>query len=70
MIVFGSSIRNDCTNDSDIDICIFSKYGPKNNVFYEAYKSFLDEKFDVIYYDYAGSNLQDFIVKNGICVYE
>jgi predicted nucleotidyltransferase len=73
IIVFGSSIRDDCTEDSDIDLCIKSEY---NDVFNETYyhirgslEKIMDERCDILRYNHLNAKFKDAIDK-GVIIYE
>lgn len=76
IIIFGSSTRSDCTEKSDIDICVVSSLdSSKLKVFKHMYivGAFSDvsgENCDTIEYKYADSFLRNTIDTNGVCVYE
>ena len=70
IIVFGSAIRNDCAEESDIDICIFSDFTIFNKNYSRAINGPGEENFDVIRYTYASKNLKNTINTYGVCVYE
>ncbi|MBO4295708.1 MAG: nucleotidyltransferase domain-containing protein [Desulfovibrio sp.] len=37
MIIFGNSVTNHCTEDSDIDVCLVSDYTTANNAYFRVY---------------------------------
>ena len=73
IIVFGSAIRDDCTEDSDIDICFFSKlsiYNIELNTFFGEFPFRCDNVCDIIPFNMIKSSLKDHILNNGVVVYE
>lgn len=72
IIVFGSAIRGDCTEDSDIDLCIVSQYDDKN----ENYRNIrcrlmdeIDDVCDILTYKRLNNEFKS-IVDDGVVVYE
>lgn len=47
VVLFGSAIRTDCTEDSDIDIAVFGKSGDKRVLTSDSYRKFIDSLFDI-----------------------
>ena len=73
IIVFGSSVREDCTEDSDIDLCLFSDYDSSNPVFYNIFAKLpivMDDLCDIFVYQKLGKKMREEILKKGIIVYE
>lgn len=72
IIIFGSSTRFDCRDNSDIDICIISdRYndiefmGIVNDIW-----KISDRECDFVYYNVIEDFLKDIIDSSGVCVYE
>lgn len=78
MIIFGSSIRDDCREDSDIDIAVkftkkcYDRSGvlkPFTLPVCEAISMTTKGNNDVVYVGYEGELIKD-AVRNGVVVYE
>lgn len=73
VILFGSCITDNCTEASDIDICLVSKYDCKNKNFFNIYGGLpliLDDACDILIYSKLHGALKAEIDKNGVVVYE
>ena len=79
IIIFGSSTRDDCNEDSDIDICIdwnqdcYDQEGVLKpfTIGMRRKISFLTKgRADVVNYDYLHGTYIEDAVKNGVVVYE
>lgn len=73
VIVFGSSVREDCTTESDIDICIISKYDSKNPLFFEIFGTIpmiIDSECDLLNFKYISAELKNNILTTGVIIYE
>ena len=73
IIIFGSSITEDCTNNSDIDICIFTNYDTKNMTFFTIFGKLpliIDDLCDIVVYSKINGKLKEEIDKKGVIVYE
>ena len=73
VILFGSCITDNCTETSDIDMCLVSKYDCKNKTFFNIYGGIpliLDDSCDILIYSKLRGALKDEIDKKGVVVYE
>lgn len=75
VIVFGSSITGDCTNDSDIDLCFITDTNCKNSVYADIYGNMeivMDDLCDILSYNKLNNtgDLKAEIDKKGVVVYE
>lgn len=72
VIIFGSAIREDCTEDSDIDVCIDTKYDTHNSTYFNAsgrLSDVMDDLCDILKYNRLNQNFKR-IVDQGVVVYE
>lgn len=73
MVVFGSSITNNCNQESDIDICLFSDFDSSNPVFFQIYGNLplvMDDTCDILIYKRLTGKIAKEIVEKGVVVYE
>ena len=73
IVVFGSAVREDCTEDSDIDMCIFSDFTTKNREFFlmmGKMQRAIDDICDIFRYADITEKYQNIINERGIVVYE
>lgn len=73
VILFGSCITDNCTNRSDIDVCLVSNYDCKNKTFFNIYGRLplvMDDSCDILIYSKLHGALKDEIDKKGVVVYE
>lgn len=73
VIIFGSSITDDCTEDSDIDICLDTEYDCKNRDFFKIYGNIeiiAEDLCDILIYRKLNGDLKREIDKKGVTVYE
>ena len=73
MIIFGSATGDECTEESDIDVCLVSDYTTTNNVYCEIFGGLeiaMDDLVDVINLKYMKDRLRDEVLKNGVIVYK
>ena len=73
ILIFGSAVRDDCTENSDIDICYSSKYPLKSfqiSKFFGDFPLFANDICDIIPFEEVDGSLKRTIVTNGITVYE
>lgn len=73
VILFGSCVTNVCTEESDLDVCLVSKYNAKNDTFFRIFGGFeiaSGDVCDVTVYDKIGEKLRKEIDKNGVVIYE
>lgn len=75
VVVFGSSLTENCTDDSDIDLCFFTNATCKNPVYADIYGKMeivMDDLCDILSYrkldDHGGLKAE--IDKNGVVIYE
>ena len=72
IVIFGSAVSNECGNDSDIDLCIFSQYDNKNKVYRSVRGRLMDQiddVCDIIRYDTLNDHFKE-VVEDGVTVYE
>lgn len=75
VVVFGSSLTENCTDNSDIDLCFFTNTTCKNPVYADIYGSMeivMDDLCDILSYrklDNYGA-LKAEIDKKGVVIYE
>ena len=72
VIIFGSAIRDDCTEDSDIDVCIDTQYDTRNSTYFNAsgrLPDVMDEICDILKYNRLNQRFKA-IVDQGVVVYE
>ena len=73
MIIFGSSVRDDCTEESDVDICLKILSDVNGLDYYkmsEPLKNIFDGVCDVLIYHKINGKIKDEIDKKGVTVYE
>ena len=73
MIIFGSSVTDDCTEESDIDVCLVSDYTTANNAYFRIHGGLgrvMDDVVDAFNFKRVGGKLKNEILKNGVIVYE
>lgn len=73
MVIFGSSTTDNCDDDSDIDICLFSNFNSKNPVFFQIYGSLpliMDDICDILVYRNLKGKIKEEVDKKGVTVYE
>jgi predicted nucleotidyltransferase len=75
IILFGSASRDDCTPQSDIDLCFVTEETTSNPVFFQMYGGIeiaMDELCDILIYRRlsADGNIKKEIDKNGVIIYE
>ena len=73
VMIFGSSTRDDCTENSDIDICLFSKCDLSDVKLFDIFGELpfvVGQNCDILSFNDIGSDLQKIIMDNGIVVYE
>ena len=73
IVVFGSAVREDCTEDSDIDMCIFSDFTTKNNEYLflrGRFPMIIDDICDIFRYADITEKYQKIINERGVVVYE
>ena len=73
IIIFGSSVRDDCTENSDIDICYVSKYPLRSieiSQFFCDFPNHLKCACDIIPLNEVDGNFKKSVIKNGVLVYE
>jgi len=75
VIVFGSSVTDNCINDSDIDLCFVTDADCANPVYADIYGNMeivMDDLCDILSYNKLSDNgsLKAEIDKKGITVYE
>ena len=73
LIIFGSSLTNECNDESDIDICFdIDDSVSGNELFHMASEinKICDDNCDRLYYHKTSGKIKDEIDKKGVCVYE
>jgi len=72
MIIFGSSTREDCTDDSDVDICLDVEIDAKTLEYYEMsskLKDIFEGDCDVLIKSKLSGKIKDEIMNKGVVVY-
>ena len=72
VIIFGSSIRDDCTSDSDIDLCLVTDCDCHNAVYFNTrgkLADIMDDLCDIVSYDKLNDEFKK-IIDKGVLVYE
>ena len=73
VIIFGSAVRDDCTEESDIDICLFTDYTCKNRGYFKIRSSLCDtmnDNCDILEFSLCDSRFQKIMLETGVIVYE
>lgn len=73
VILFGSVITDNCTDNSDIDICFVTEYDSHTPLFFEIFGGFplaMNDLCDIFIYSNVSGKLKDVIDKTGIVIYE
>lgn len=73
VIVFGSSVTDYCTEESDIDICLFTDKNTSNKVFFNIYGNLpliIDDLCDIVIFNKIDKRLQQEILSKGVVVYK
>ena len=72
VIIFGSSVRNNCREDSDIDICIEiegTTEGMDLFLFQAEFAQKCDFNYDLLFYHYLSGKIKEIIDQTGVIVY-
>ncbi len=72
VILFGSSIRDDCTSNSDIDLCLVTNFSCKNMTFFNIFGKLpliMDENCDILVYSKLKGSIKASVDK-GVVIYE
>ena len=72
VIIFGSAIREDCTEDSDIDVCLDTQYDTRNSTYFNTsgrLPDIMDDLCDIMKYSRLNPAFRK-IVDQGVVVYE
>lgn len=76
IIIFGSSTRFDCREDSDIDICIVTNENMPESLVIKfvllegSFSEISKNKCDIINYKFTDDYMKNMIKETGVCVYE
>lgn len=73
MIIFGSAVTKDCTETSDVDICLDIQGSTRGREFYELARDMswaCDHHCDILTYGKLGNVFKQEIEKKGVVVYE
>lgn len=73
LIVFGSSITDNCTYDSDIDLCLDVVGGTRNLSLFNTVSDMsiaCNGECDILIYDKLADRLRNTIDRKGVTVYE
>ena len=73
IILFGSAVTDDCTNDSDIDLCFVSEGTCSDTVFFHIFGGIglaMDDLCDILIYKDLKGKVKDEIDKKGVVIYE
>ena len=72
VIIFGSAIRDDCTNDSDIDLCLVTDYDCHNKAYFNTrgkLADIMDDLCDILSYKKLNDDFRK-VIDKGVLVYE
>ena len=72
VIIFGSAVTDDCTEDSDIDLCFVTEYGCENPDYFDIYgktEIIIDDLCDIFSYKKTQGSLRSEI-DMGVTVYD
>lgn len=73
IIIFGSSVRDDCTDRSDIDICLFTNFSCKDRDYFNLHSNIekvVDNPCDIFVFRKMSDKFKNHILRTGILVYE
>ena len=73
MAIFGSSVRDDCTEESDVDICLWVDGATRGKEMYDLASDLLDacgNNCDILTYDRLDNKFQSQIDAEGVIIYE
>lgn len=73
VIIFGSSVRADCTEESDIDMCLFTDYTCKDRDYFNVYSKIArkaDDPCDIFVFKKISDKFKKHILQTGVVVYE
>lgn len=73
LIIFGSAVRSDCTEESDIDMCLFTDFTCKDRDYFNVYRKIArkaDDPCDIVIFKKISSKFRDHILQTGVVVYE
>ena len=73
VIVFGSSVRDDCTDESDIDILLFTEYTCANRGYFNIRSTIMDiidDKCDIFESDLCNDTFIQRVIATGVVVFE
>ena len=73
VIVFGSSVTDDCDENSDVDLCLVSDYDTANTTFFTIYGNLpiiMDDLCDILLYSKTKGKLKSEIDDKGVVIYE
>ena len=73
MIVFGSAVTDDCSETSDVDICLDIKGITRGRKFYELSRDLswaCDHNCDILTYTKLNNSFKEEVNKKGVVVYE
>ena len=72
IVIFGSAASEECKEDSDIDLCIFSQFDNRNEIYRSVRGRLMDQiddVCDIVRYDTLNDRFK-VIVDDGVTVYE
>lgn len=73
LFVFGSSVTNECSEDSDIDLCLDTDYADANVNLIRLYQKIgkaCDFDCDILKYNKLGAGLKSEVDRKGVVVYD
>ena len=72
IIVFGSSVREDCRTDSDLDLCVDADVSDGMQVFemQKAIGEICGWNCDILMYVNLGNSLRETVRREGVVIYE
>ncbi len=71
--LFGSSISNECTENSDIDLCLVTDYNSSNSVFFKIFGNIplvMNDNCDILIYSKLKGKIKEEIDKKGVLIYK
>lgn len=73
MIIFGSAVTVDCSEESDIDVCLVSDFTTAKKEYFKVFgglESAMDDLCDIFNFGKIDGKLREEVVKKGVIVYE
>lgn len=73
IILFGSAITDDCSEDSDIDLCFVTDATCEDNTYFRMFGGIgiaMDDLCDILVYKDLKGQIKDEIDRKGVVIYE